>query len=109
MCPLYGTTRCAWTSWQQHSERQSRLQGTVGDLRGAVKQTLRGAERLSVRGGTNPQQVGLGVDLGAITTIHTPGSLQSTGVESDVAIEGNGFSSCQTAIRRSIPGRAYLI
>ncbi len=57
-----------------------------------LAQTLRGAgapER--GRGGTNPQQVGLGVDLGAITTIHTPGSLQSTGVESDVAIEGNGF------------------
>src|SRR5690606_9615286 len=57
-----------------------------------LAQTLRGAgapER--GRGGTNPQQVGLGVDLGAITPIHTPGSLQSTGVESDVAIEGNGF------------------
>lgn len=57
-----------------------------------LAQTLRGAGApQSGRGGTNPQQVGLGVDLGAITTIHTPGSLQSTGVESDLAIEGNGF------------------
>ena len=73
-----------------------------------LAQTLRGAgapER--GRGGSNPQQVGLGVDLGAIRPSTTPGAVQSTGVESDVAIEGNGFSSCQTAIRRSIPGRAY--
>lgn len=57
-----------------------------------LAQTLKGAGAPQRgRGGTNPQQIGLGVDIGAITTVHTPGNLQATGVESDVAIEGNGF------------------
>ena len=42
-------------------------------------------------GGVNPQQVGLGVKVGAIDTIMTDGSLQSTNRELDFAIEGNGF------------------
>lgn len=42
-------------------------------------------------GGVNPQQVGLGVKVGAIDTIMTGGSLQSTNRELDFAIEGNGF------------------
>lgn len=57
-----------------------------------LSQTMKGAGAAQGgRGGTNPQQIGLGVDLGAISNIHTAGNLQSTGVESDVAIEGNGF------------------
>lgn len=43
------------------------------------------------RGGTNPRQVGLGVNVGAIDTIHTPGSPMTTGVMEDLAIEGDGF------------------
>ncbi|MGF7185193.1 flagellar hook protein FlgE [Desulfitispora alkaliphila] len=43
------------------------------------------------RGGTNPQQVGLGMAIGSIDVIHTPGNLQSTGVMTDLAIEGDGF------------------
>lgn len=45
----------------------------------------------AVSGGVNPQQVGLGVKVGAIDTIMTDGSLQSTNRELDFAIEGNGF------------------
>jgi flagellar hook protein FlgE len=42
-------------------------------------------------GGVNPKQVGLGVKVGAIDTIMTNGSLQSTGRSLDFAIEGEGF------------------
>lgn len=41
--------------------------------------------------GQNPLQVGLGVALGSIDTLHTTGNLQSTGVATDLALEGNGF------------------
>ncbi|NIZ19386.1 flagellar hook protein FlgE [Entomospira culicis] len=42
-------------------------------------------------GGTNPKQVGLGMLVAAIDTIHTQGAMQSTGVKSDLAIQGDGF------------------
>lgn len=42
-------------------------------------------------GSTNPQQIGLGVRISSIDTDHTQGSLTSTGVSSDLAIQGNGF------------------
>lgn len=43
------------------------------------------------RGGTNPQQVGLGVALGSIDVRHTQGNTQATGYITDLAIEGDGF------------------
>ena len=43
------------------------------------------------RGGTNPQQIGLGISLASIDTLHTRGSIESTGYPLDLAIEGNGF------------------
>ncbi|AXH98705.1 flagellar basal body rod protein FlgG [Sporosarcina sp. PTS2304] len=43
------------------------------------------------RGGVNPKQVGLGSQLAAIDTIHTGGSMQTTGNTLDLAIEGDGF------------------
>jgi flagellar hook protein FlgE len=43
------------------------------------------------RGGTNPQQIGLGISLATIDTLHTRGSIESTGYPLDLAIEGNGF------------------
>jgi flagellar hook protein FlgE len=43
------------------------------------------------RGGTNPQQIGLGATLGSIDKDMGQGSLQSTGRNSDLAIEGDGF------------------
>lgn len=42
-------------------------------------------------GGTNPTQVGLGVRLSAVTHDFGDGSLALTGVNTDLAIEGNGF------------------
>jgi len=48
-------------------------------------------------GGTNPTQVGLGSVLGAIQRNFTPGSIETTGVATDLAIEGNGFFVVKTA------------
>ncbi len=42
-------------------------------------------------GGSNPVQVGLGVQVGSIDVDHTQGSLITTGVASDLAIQGTGF------------------
>lgn len=42
-------------------------------------------------GGVNPKQVGLGMSIASIDTIHTQGSMQSTGVTTDLAVQGNGF------------------
>jgi flagellar hook protein FlgE len=42
-------------------------------------------------GGTNPSQEGMGVQIGAITTNFTPGQIQTTGVDTNMAISGNGF------------------
>ena len=55
-------------------------------------ETMRAATApMGTRGGTNPQQVGLGVQLGSIDVLHTPGNLQPTGVTTDLAIRGNGL------------------
>jgi len=57
-----------------------------------LSQTIRGASGPQEgRGGINPAQVGLGMNLAAIDNNHTQGSLQSTGRETDLAIEGRGF------------------
>ncbi len=42
-------------------------------------------------GGTNPQQVGLGVMIASIDVNFEQGSLITTGVSSDLAIQGTGF------------------
>jgi flagellar hook protein FlgE len=57
-----------------------------------LSQTLSGASRpTDEKGGVNPKQIGLGMVIAAIDTIHTQGSLQTTGVNTDMAISGNGF------------------
>jgi flagellar hook protein FlgE len=42
-------------------------------------------------GGTNPSQVGLGTTIGAITTNHNNGNIQTTDSNTDLAIDGDGF------------------
>ncbi len=42
-------------------------------------------------GGVNPKQIGLGTRIGAIETIYSQGNIEPTGVNSNMAIEGNGF------------------
>jgi flagellar hook protein FlgE len=58
----------------------------------AFNQTLAGAAAPGVnRGGINPRQIGLGVNVASIDTIVTDGSTQLTGKATDMAIAGNGF------------------
>lgn len=57
-----------------------------------MAQTLSGASpSQTTRGGTNPRQIGLGVAIATIDNLHTQGALQSTGVMTDLAIQGDGF------------------
>jgi len=71
---------------------------TVGYKKGQMtfqevfSQTVRGAGAAQGgKGGTNPQQIGLGVDAGSINTIHTKGASQKTDDPTDVMIDGEGF------------------
>lgn len=58
----------------------------------AFSQVLKGASRpQGGLGGTNPMQVGMGMVLGSIDTIHSKGNAQSTDNMTDLAIDGNGF------------------
>jgi flagellar hook protein FlgE len=58
----------------------------------SLTQVLRGASGVtSTNGGTNPLQVGLGVQLSAIENEMSEGSFQSTNNPLDVAIQGEGF------------------
>jgi len=57
-----------------------------------LSQTMSGAARPTDEvGGVNPKQVGLGMTIASIDTIHTQGSMKTTGVMTDVAIQGDGF------------------
>ena len=58
-----------------------------------VSQQIAGASApiANTRGGVNPKKVGLGVQLAAIDTVHTQGSVQTTGRTLDLAISGDGF------------------
>ncbi|MDP5273446.1 flagellar basal body rod protein FlgG [Chengkuizengella axinellae] len=44
-----------------------------------------------INGGSNAKEIGLGVTVGAIDTIHTPGSAMTTNVPTDLRIDGDGF------------------
>jgi len=50
------------------------------------------SEGTDTRGGINPKQVGLGMEVASIDTIHTEGSMQNTGRTLDLAItNGDGY------------------
>jgi flagellar hook protein FlgE len=57
-----------------------------------IYQQLQGAARPTEDlGGVNPKEVGLGMSIASIDTIHIQGALQTTGVQTDLAIQGTGF------------------
>nr|MEE4266809.1 flagellar hook-basal body complex protein [Candidatus Krumholzibacteria bacterium] len=72
---------------------------TVGFKSGRVTfnemltQTIKSASRpvAGGLGGTNPQQVGLGTQVGSIDTNFNQGNFQTTGKKTDLAIQGSGF------------------
>ena len=53
--------------------------------------TTTGTAPVGTLGGTNPQQIGLGVAVGEITRDFSQGNVQSTGRASDLNIQGEGF------------------
>jgi flagellar hook protein FlgE len=58
----------------------------------ALSQLQKGSSApTATSGGTNAQQIGLGVRLGSINNIMTAGAVQTTGSSLDVAIQGDGF------------------
>lgn len=64
------------------------------DFNDVLSQTVSGGSAPSVtsgRGGTNPQQIGLGVKIAAIETLFTQGADQTTGNPTDLAINGAGL------------------
>ena len=71
---------------------------TTGFKKGRVSfqdllyQQMSGASRPNGEvGGVNPKEIGLGMSIASVDTIHTQGSLQTTGVMTDLALQGNGF------------------
>lgn len=63
-------------------------------------QTSRGASSpQGGRGGVNALQIGLGVQVAAVETIHTQGQIQSTGSRTDMAISGDGYYVVTDGIR----------
>ena len=71
---------------------------TTGFKRGRVNfqdlisQQLNGASRPTENlGGVNPKEVGLGMMVATIDTVHTQGALQTTGINTDISVQGNGF------------------
>jgi flagellar hook protein FlgE len=58
----------------------------------ALAQNQRGASSPSTAlGGTNPVQIGLGVQLGSIDSVMSPGAIQTTGNPLDMAVQGSGW------------------
>lgn len=70
-----------------------------------LSQTVSGitAPEEGVRGGVNAKQIGLGVTLGSIDTIHTPGSAMTTNVVTDVRIDGDGFFAISATEDQEVP------
>jgi flagellar hook protein FlgE len=55
-------------------------------------QLLQGATRPpGDQGGTNPIQIGLGSAIGSVDTLFAQGNLETTGLNTDVAIQGDAF------------------
>ncbi|MDA3808796.1 MAG: flagellar hook protein FlgE [Spirochaetaceae bacterium] len=80
---------------------------TIGFKKGRVNfqdmisQSMGGAAKPTEQlGGVNPKQVGLGMAVASIDTIHTQGSLQTTGKMDDLAVQGNGFFIMSSGARQ---------
>jgi flagellar hook protein FlgE len=68
------------------------FKGSTTIFQDTLSQMLTGASAVSPpRGGTNPMQVGLGVQLAGISTNMNQGSAQTTGRATDLMIQGDGF------------------
>lgn len=62
-----------------------------------ISQQLGGAAKPTDEvGGVNPKEVGLGMSVASIDNVFTQGNLQTTGITTDLAIQGNGFFILQS-------------
>lgn len=57
-----------------------------------------GSQPTPVNAGTNPQQIGLGAQVAAISKDFTPGSITNSTSPSDLAIQGDGFFVVETGM-----------
>ncbi|MEF3304821.1 flagellar hook-basal body complex protein [Paenibacillus sp. GYB003] len=81
------------------------FKGSRAMFKDILSQTVAGVTApLDGNGGVNAKQIGLGVTLAAIDTIHTPGSAMTTNVVTDVRIDGDGFF----AVRDGEDGGIFL-
>lgn len=55
------------------------------------------------KGGVNAKQIGLGVTVAAIDTIHTPGSAMTTNKTTDLRIDGDGFFAVRGSEDQEVP------
>jgi flagellar hook protein FlgE len=68
-----------------------------------LSQTMSGVTApVDGRGGANAKQVGLGVSISAIDTIHTPGSAMTTNVPTDLRINGDGFFAVKASADQEV-------
>jgi flagellar hook protein FlgE len=65
-----------------------------------LSETLVGAAApTATRAGTNPVQVGLGMSVASIDVVHSSGSSEATGKNTDLSIEGDGFFMLSDGIK----------
>ena len=57
----------------------------------------------TTNGGVDPQEIGLGVQTSSIYTDFSQGGLQNTGINTDLAINGNGFFILKNADGSGVP------
>jgi len=68
------------------------FKGSRINFQEALVQTYKGAGRPSASiGGTNPVQLGMGMQVGTIDNLFQQGGLETTGQITDLAIQGSGF------------------
>ncbi len=102
-----GLTSAMYTGLSGMNANQTRL-NTIGDNIANVNTTaFKGSRTLfqtqlarlvsmgngpsTTSGGVNPTQVGLGAVVGATQKNFSPGSIETTGIASDLALDGDGF------------------
>ncbi len=61
-----------------------------------------GTKPSTTQGGTNPNQIGLGSIIGSIQRSFDPGALETTGIPSDLAVEGQGFFVLRTPANEQV-------
>ncbi len=68
------------------------FKGSTTVFQDTLSQMLTGSAAASpVRGGTNPLQIGLGVQVGTTSTSFIQGSAQTTGRQTDLMVQGDGM------------------